>query len=165
MSGSTEKFGGEEKASDYVQAPPVIAQSAATRVNNAESVITKAKSADEGEFMHLKAQNVEGLELLGKIAMFLRRRGTVRAARAYELLRRGAVVKERDDAIAFVVEDDNFLQFTDSEVLEELNAALDSCGIKKRARAEKTDDDLYADDLTAARELFGFDAVVPRERI
>lgn len=120
------------------------------------------KSADEGEFMHLKAVGVSGLELLGKISVYLRKKGTYGAARARDLLSRDVVVKERDDAIAFVVTDDNYLLMTEQSVVDELNEALDSCGIKKRARAEKTAEDLYADDLIRARDLFGRDNVLSR---
>ncbi len=52
---------------------------------------------------------------------------------------------------------------TDETVLAELNAALSAVGIEKRARAEKTAEDLYADDLMRAVELFGRDCVVPKE--
>ncbi len=125
---------------------------------------TGVKTADEGEFMHLKAVGINGLELLGKFSSYLRKKGTYAAARARELLSRGAAVKERDDAIAVVVPDENYLSVTEQSVVAELNGVLDSLGIKKRIRVEKTAEDLYVDDLIKARELFGRDNVVARVR-
>lgn len=120
----------------------------------------KVTAADEGEFMHLKGKKREGLGLLGKIASYLRKKGTYAAARAHELLSRGVVVKEREDVIGFVVSDENFLTMTDKAVIEELTEALKSLGIQKPPRPEKTEEDLYADDLAAARELFGRDHTI-----
>ncbi len=121
-----------------------------------------AKAVDEGEFMHVSGKGVVGLELLGKVAMYLRKKGTPSAARARELLSRGVAVKERDDAIGFVVPDENFLAMTDAAVMGELDEALASIGTDKRARIEKTEEDLYADDLMRAKELFGKDNVIPK---
>ena len=45
------------------------------------------------------------------------------------------------------------------KAIAELNAALDSLGIHKRARPEKTAEDLFADDVAKATELFGKDNV------
>lgn len=109
--------------------------------------------------MHKSAVGVSGLELLGKICAYLRKKGTYPSARARELLSRGCTVKERVDAIAVVVPDENYLSMTEESVIAELNAALDSLGIKKRVRPEKTAEDLYADDVAKALELFGRDNV------
>ncbi len=122
----------------------------------------QVKSADEGEFMHMSAQGANGLALLGRLSTYLRKKGTADAARARELLSRDVSVKERADYIAFVTRDEDFLSMTDERVVAELNAALDAAGIKKRARAEKTAEDLYADDLSRAITLFGRDLVTPK---
>ena len=121
----------------------------------------EVKSADEGEFMHLSATKVTGMALFGKIVTFLRRRGDKpQAARARDLLSRGVVVKERDDAISFITPDDCFLSLSDETVQAELNAALDACGVKKRALIERTDESLMRDDIERARQLFGKDGVL-----
>ena len=122
----------------------------------------QVKSADEGEFMHMSAQGANGLALLGRLSTYLRKKGTADAARARELLSRDVSVKERAEYIAFVTRDEDFLSMTDERVVAELNAALDAAGIKKRARAEKTAEDLYADDLSRAITLFGRDLVTPK---
>ncbi len=119
-------------------------------------------SADEGEFMHRRGIAVTGLELLGKVATYLRKKNDMSSARVRDLLSRGVKVKEREDAIAFVVPDACFLQMSEAATLDVLNAALDHIGQKKRARVEKSEDDLYADDLELARELFGRDHVKPK---
>ena len=69
------------------------------------------------------------------------------------------LIKEREDAIAFVTPDSEFLSVSDRAVVAEFNAALDALGIKKRARVDKTAEDLFADDVARARELFGRDEV------
>ena len=46
--------------------------------------------------------------------------------------------------------------------MQVLNEVLDELGIAKRAKIERTEDDLYADDLKRAYELFGRDGVVPK---
>ncbi len=121
----------------------------------------EVKSADEGEFMHLSATGITGMALFGKLVTFLRKRAdSPHAARARELLSRGVQVKERDDFIAFIAPDDCFLSLGDESVLGELNAALDSCGIEKRAKAERTDESLMADDVERGRVLFGKDGIL-----
>ncbi len=118
--------------------------------------------ADEGEFMQYSAQKPSGLMLYGKVLTYLRKKGTYASARARDLLSRdGVAVKEREDAIAFVVPDEIFLSLSDAEVKADLDAALDSVGIKKRARPERTAEDLYLDDLEKMRSLFGRDCVTP----
>lgn len=140
--------------------PPKVKSETATKFG-AQEPSGRIKSADEGEFLHLKAKQVTGLEILGKVSTYLRKKGTADAARARELLSRDAAIKERDDAFVFVVPDEGFIAMTDPTVIRELNEALTSCGIEKRARIEKKAEDLYADDLMRAKELFGRDAVVP----
>lgn len=122
----------------------------------------EVSGADEGEFMHRSAVAVSGMKLLGMIAAYLRKKDTYPAARARDLLARGVTVKERADAVSFIVPDESFLSMGESKVTDELNAALDSCGIKKRARIEKTDEALYGDDLDRAYKMFGRDGVVPK---
>lgn len=137
-------------------------RSASPKSAKPEDGAEQVKSADEGEFMHMSAQGANGLALLGRLSTYLRKKGTADAARARELLSRDVSVKERADYIAFVTRDEDFLSMTDERVLAELNAALDAAGIKKRARAEKTAEDLYADDLSRAITLFGRDLVTPK---
>ncbi len=111
--------------------------------------------------MHLSATGITGMALFGKLVTFLRKRAdSPHAARARELLSRGVQVKERDDFIAFIAPDDCFLSLGDEYVLGELNAALDSCGIEKRAKAERTDESLMADDVERGRVLFGKDGIL-----
>ncbi len=120
--------------------------------------------ADEGEFKHLSATAESGLELLGKIAIELRRAKTPAADRVRRLLSHGVAVKERDDAIGFVTPDDVFLQMGEAVVTDVINGILDGLGIKKRVRIERTEDDLYEEDLARAAALFGRDGVVPKSR-
>ncbi len=120
--------------------------------------------ADEGEFKHLSATAESGLELLGKIAIELRRAKTPAADRVRRLLSHGVAVKERDDAIGFVTPDDVFLQMGEAVVTDVINGILDGLGIKKRVRIERTEDDLYEEDLARAAALFGRDGVVPKTR-
>ena len=151
------------KASQYAAAerqPPKSIVKAPDVKEFAESV----KSADEGEFMHFSATKVSGMELIGAIAKFLRKKGTAGAARARELLSRGVAVKERDDYISFVVPDEIYLSVSDKPVIDELNAALDGIGIEKRAAVDKTAEDLLQDDIARARELFGRDGVTYARR-
>lgn len=126
-------------------------------VRNAAHV--KAESADEGEFRHLSASSGKGLELFGSVVRALRKSGTPGETRVFKLLARGATAKERDDCIAFVAPDDVFLQIGGRDVLDVLDAVLDRLGIKKRAKAERTDDDLLQSDIERAKELFGKDGV------
>lgn len=121
-------------------------------------------AAEEGEFLHQKASAANGLELLGKVARYLRKKKTPASDRAFELLSRGVAVKERGDAAAFVAPDSCFLSMCEPSVVAELGEAVVAAGIKKRVRIEKTDDDLYAEDLARARELFGRDGVTPRAK-
>ncbi len=118
--------------------------------------------ADEGEFWHLQAVAQAGLELLGKIARTLRKNPSPASVRARQLLSRGISVKERDEFIGFVTPDESYLSMGEPAVLQTLNEVLDTLGIKKRARIERTDDDLYEEDLLRAAQLFGKDNVVPK---
>ncbi|MDE7464330.1 MAG: hypothetical protein K2M48_04790, partial [Clostridiales bacterium] len=113
-------------------------------------------------FMHMRSAAVSGLELLGKIATYLRKHASPETARVRELLSRGVTVKERDEVTAFVVPDDSFLLMSEKNVVDILDAALKAVGATKPASVEKTDEDLYHDDLMKARELFGRDLVVPK---
>ena len=123
----------------------------------------KVISADEGEFMHLRATAETGRELLGRIAIALRKAGTPAAERVRRVLARGVAVKERDDAIGFVTPDESFLAMNEPAVTETINGILVALGINKRMRVERTEDDLYQDDLARAFELFGRDGVVPKD--
>ncbi len=123
----------------------------------------KVTNADEGEFMHVKGITVGGLKLFGSIATYLRKKGGSGAERARDLLSRGVTVKERDDYIAFVAEGDVFLSLTEKSVTDELNRALDGLGEKRRARIERTEEDIMADDMAHARQLFGRDGVSSRK--
>ncbi len=118
--------------------------------------------ADEGEFWHLQAVAQAGLELLGNISRILRKNPSPTSTRVRQLLARGVAVKERDEFIGFVTPDDTFLSMGEPAVLQALNGVLDTLGIKKRARVERTDDDLYEEDLIRAARLFGKDCVVPK---
>ena len=112
-------------------------------------------SADEGEFRHLSATaQDDGLELLGRISAALRKTGTPIAARVRGILSRGVLAKERDDAIAFVTPDDTFMAMNAPDVIAALNGVLDALGIKKRARIDRTEDDLREEDIKRARALF-----------
>ena len=151
----------------YVGSPSAVKPSAGAKpatARKADISRISVTQADEGEFRHLSAETEVGLELLGKIAIELRRAKSPAADRVRRLLSRGVAVKERDDAIGFVTPDDVFLQMGERAVTDVLNGILDGLGIKKRVRVERTEDDLYEDDLKRAAELFGRDGVVPRAR-
>ncbi|MCH5163142.1 MAG: DNA polymerase III subunit gamma/tau [Clostridiales bacterium] len=158
----------EKPTPTKVQSTPPKAQSvprsAEVKYTPVEIPKTMPKKADEGEFMHVRSDSVSGLELLGKIATYLRKSGDGEAARVRELLSRGVAVKEREDVTAFVVPDDSFLLMSEKHVVGILDEALKAVGVTKPASIEKTDEDLYADDLARARELFGRDNVVGRNR-
>lgn len=158
----------------YVEPAPIVERSRAATENKASANVerkkidasaVKAPTADElktavdGEFMHYSAKKVIGMELIGSLSRYLRKKNTQAAARARELLSRGAVVKEREDVISFVVPDEVYLSLSEKYMLDELNAALDGIGVKKRARVDKTAEDLLEDDIALARELFGKDNV------
>ncbi len=160
-SGVSERAGAADTVRASATAPPSVPRT----VQSAHAVkppdTCEVKSADEGEFMHLSATGITGMALFGKLVTFLRKRAdSPHAARARELLSRGVQVKERDDFIAFIAPDDCFLSLGDESVLGELNAALDSCGIEKRAKAERTDESLMADDIERGRVLFGKDGIL-----
>ncbi|MCH5158817.1 MAG: DNA polymerase III subunit gamma/tau [Clostridiales bacterium] len=119
--------------------------------------------ADEGEFMQLSAKTATGVTLYGQILRYLRKKGTFAAARAKELIsRESVVIKEREDAISFVVPDEVFLSLSDPEVKSELDEAVKSVGATKPVRPERTAEDMYLDDLDTMRTLFGRDLVTPR---
>ncbi len=160
-SGASKAQTSARKQSDV---PNSVQTKAETALRNRDAAASAAhaagvNSADEGEFMHKSAVKLEGLELFGKIVSYLRKKNTPAAARARELLSRGVAVKERDDAMAFVAPDDCYLSVTDPAVIAEYNAALESAGVKKRARAEQTKEDILAEDVIRAKELFGKDGV------
>lgn len=147
---------------EFIPPPAEMNFSPPPSVPNNRTVVSsvKATSADEGEFRHLSAQTMSGLELLGKIAGALRRSADRRAGRVRQLLARGVVAKERDDAIGFVAPDEAFLQMSEPDVIAVLNDTLDAIGIVKRARIERTDDDLRQEDIARAKDLFGRDGVI-----
>lgn len=138
---------------------PVQKRASGKAAQRFDDAAVKITSADAGEFRHFGGSTVTGRELMGRIVRHLRKKKTREAARAYELISRGVLIKEREDAIAFVTPDSEFLSVSDSAVVAEFNAALDALGIKKRARVDKTAEDLFADDVARARELFGRDSV------
>ncbi len=117
-------------------------------------------AADEGEFWHLKATAEQGLELQGKIVRSLRKSDAPASARVMRLLSHGVTVRERDEYIAFVSPDDVFLAMGDPSVKGVLEQALDALGVKKRARIERTEDDLYQQDIAKAKILFSRDGVI-----
>lgn len=146
---------------EFIPPPPDIFSptTPAARKRQPKAQIS-VSSADEGEFRHLSATaQDDGLELLGKISAALRKTGTPIAARVRGILSRGVLAKERDDAIAFVTPDDTFMAMNAPDVIVALNGVLDALGIKKRARIDRTEDDLREEDVKRARALFGFDCV------
>lgn len=149
---------------EYFAPPPTPVRKTEKRCATQSAASTvKPDVADEGEFWHKRAQATEGLELLGRIARSLRKSKGPVNERIRQLLSRGVAVKEREDAIAFVTPEDSFLSMSESAVLNALNAVLDELDIKKRARIERTADDLYEEDVKRAYELFGRDSVIRRE--
>ena len=138
---------------------PVQKRASGKAAKRSDDGAVNITSADAGEFRHFGGTTVTGRELMGRIVRYLRKKKTREAARAYELISRGVLIKEREDAIAFVTPDSEFLSVSDRAVVAEFNAALDALGIKKRARVDKTAEDLFADDVARARELFGRDEV------
>ncbi len=143
------------------KAPPDEQPTRAPQAQEERRTVVPEK-ADEGEFMHVKSGSVSGLELLGKVATYLRKNSSAENARVRELLSRGVTVKERDDVIAFVVPDDNFLLMSEKSVADVLNKALAAQGIKKPAHVEKTAEDIIAENLIRARDLFGRDNVIDK---
>ena len=134
-------------------------------VNNAKTnaVATELTLADEGEFWHRRAVPVEGLIMQGKIIRFLRKSTAPSHARVLRLLSRGVMVRERDEHIGFVSPDDVFLQMGEPTVTSVLTEALTALGVTKPARIERTEDDLYQQDLVKAKQLFTRDGVIERE--
>ena len=133
------------------------------RAKSAPSGKAEVAAADEGEFWHLKATAEQGLELQGKIVRSLRKSDAPASARVMRLLLRGVTVRERDEYIAFVSPDDVFLAMGDPSVKSVLNGALDALGEKRRARIERTEDDLYQQDIAKAKQLFTRDGVIIAE--
>ena len=142
-------------------APPLSEAPPDNRIYNSATLqkTSGVAAADEGEFWHLKASAEQGLELQGKLVRLLRKSDAVSSARVMRLLSRGISVRERDDCIAFISPDDVFLQMGEPTVLSVLNDALDALGVKKRAFIERTDDDLYRQDIEKAKRLFSRDGV------
>ncbi|MDE5562187.1 MAG: DNA polymerase III subunit gamma/tau [Clostridiales bacterium] len=124
---------------------------------------SEVAAADEGEFWHLKATAEQGLELQGKIVRTLRKSDAPSSARVMRLLSHGVTVRERDEYIAFVSPDDVFLAMGDPSVKSVLEQALDALGVKKRAHIERTEDDLYQQDIARAKVLFTRDGVIIAE--
>lgn len=127
------------------------------------AVKSEVAAADEGEFWHLKATAEQGLELQGKIVRFLRKSDAPASARVMRLLSHGVTVRERDEYIAFVSPDDVFLAMGDPSVKSVLEQALGALGVKKRAHIERTEDDLYQQDIARAKVLFTRDGVIIAE--
>lgn len=147
----------------YAAPPPEPAPMRAApnaRVKPLTASKSEVSAADEGEFWHLKATAEQGLELQGKIVRTLRKSNAPAAARVMRLLSHGVAVRERDEYIAFVSPDDVFLAMGDPSVKDVLNGALDTLGVKKRARIERTEDDLYQQDIARAKVLFSRDGVI-----
>lgn len=139
--------------------PPVSIESRKPSTSNPEVSAEPVSAADEGEFRHHSATAEVGMELMGKVVRTLRKAGTPAAARVMRLLARDVKVAERDDYIAFVSPDDVFLQMGDDSVVTVLGDVLTELGIKKRPRAEKTEGDLFREDVEKAKLLFGKDGV------
>lgn len=149
----------EEYGYDEPKAPPK--KSAPSKNATPKNVQAPTVSgADEGEFRHLSAQSETGLELLGKISVTLRKSSVRNAARVRTLLLRGVSVKERSDVVSFVSPDDVYLSMGEEEVVQTLNGVLESIGIKKRARIDRTVDDLREEDIAKAVDFFGVDCVI-----
>ncbi|MDE5593379.1 MAG: DNA polymerase III subunit gamma/tau [Clostridiales bacterium] len=134
-----------------------------SRVKSAPPSKAEVAAADEGEFWHLKATAEQGLELQGKIVRTLRKSDAPASARVMRLLSHGVTVRERDEYIAFVSPDDVFLAMGDPSVKSVLEQALDALGVKKRAHIERTEDDLYQQDIAKAKQLFTRDGVIIAE--
>ncbi|MDE7165105.1 MAG: DNA polymerase III subunit gamma/tau [Clostridiales bacterium] len=139
---------------------PIAERSSQARSASPQSNVS---AADEGEFWHLKATAEQGLELQGKIVRALRKSDAASSARVMRLLARGVAVRERDEYIGFVSPDDVFLQMGDLSVTDVLNATLDALGVKKRAKIERTEDDLFQQDIARAKQLFSRDGVIIAE--
>ncbi len=157
-----------EPPPDIYDAPPppepAPMRSAQTpRANNTPSGKATVSAADEGEFWHLKATAEQGLELQGNVVRILRKSDAPASARVMRLLLHGVTVRERDEYIAFVSPDDVFLAMGDPSVKSVLNGALDALGVKKRAHIERTEDDLYQQDIARAKVLFTRDGVIIAE--
>ncbi|MCH5351433.1 MAG: DNA polymerase III subunit gamma/tau [Clostridiales bacterium] len=138
-------------------------RASAREVKQSDVTSQSGTVADEGEFMQYSAQVATGVTLYGKILRHLRKKGTYASARAKELIsREGVTVKEREDAIAFVAPDEVFFSLSEPDVKRELDEAVKAAGTEKPARPERTEEDLYLDDLDKMRVLFGRDCVTPR---
>ena len=150
-----------EPPPEQFEAPPEppmrTAQSRREKPDNAS--VVKAVAADDGEFWHLKAAAEQGLELQGMIVRYLRKSDSAASARVMRYLAQGVAVRERDAYIAFVSPDNVYLQMGDPSVLSVLDGALDALSIKKHARIERTEDDLYHQDIEKAKQLFTRDGV------
>ncbi|MDE6201215.1 MAG: DNA polymerase III subunit gamma/tau [Clostridiales bacterium] len=153
-----------EPPPDVYDAPPPepapMRAANSPRAKSATASKGQVAAADEGEFWHLKATAEQGLELQGKIIRYLRKSDAPASARVMRLIARGVTVRERDEYIAFVAPDDVFLSMGDPSVIGVLNGALDALGEKKRARTERTEDDLYQQDIAKAKQLFTSDGVI-----
>ena len=121
------------------------------------------QAADEGEFWHRRAVAESGLELQGKIIRYLRKSPAPSAARVLRLLARNVLVRERDEHIGFVSPDDVFLQMGEPTVTSVLAEALTALDVAKPVKIERTEDDLYQQDLVKAKQLFTRDGVIEKE--
>ncbi|MCH5154903.1 MAG: DNA polymerase III subunit gamma/tau [Clostridiales bacterium] len=146
-------------AYDYEPEPPYYPPEPPRR-ENTEPKRGEVTAADEGEFWHLKATSEKGLELQGRVVRYLRKSDLPAAVRVMRYLSRGVTVKEREDYIAFISPDDVFLQMGDDSVMSVLTAVLDALDIKKRARIERTENDMFLMDVEKAKRLFSRDGVI-----
>ncbi|MCH5155064.1 MAG: DNA polymerase III subunit gamma/tau [Clostridiales bacterium] len=138
---------------------PVSPRAAQSQRVRPVSRTTGVTAADEGEFRHTKATAEQGLELQGKIVRILRKSDAPFSARVMRYLAQGVTAKERDDYIAFVSPDEVFLQMSDQSVLNVLNSALDALKETRRAHIERTEDDIFQQDIEKAKQLFSRDGV------
>ena len=147
-------------AYDYNPEPPPFYPPEPPRRESTEPKRGEVTAADEGEFWHLKATSEKGLELQGKLVRYLRKSDSPASVRVMRYLSRGVTVKEREDYIAFISPDDVFLQMGDDSVMSVLTAVLDALDIKKRARIERTENDMFRMDVEKAKRLFSRDGVI-----
>lgn len=139
--------------------PPVRHDLPSAAPRKRRAAVPDPVGADEGEFGHLSATVDKQMELMGSVVRAVRKTATPAASRVMGLLAHVKKVREREDCIAIVAPDDVFLPLNDPSVVTVINAALDTMGIKKRMRVERTEDELRHDDIAKAVRLFGRDGV------
>ena len=150
----------DDARSSAARSAPSRESSTPVREKKSGAEKISVSAADEGEFRHLSAESERGLELMGKIVRALRKSSDPSSARVMRLLGRATQIVERDDYIAVVAGDDVFLQLGDVSVKGVIADVLNSLGIKKRPRIEKTAGDMFREDVNKAKILFGRDGVV-----